>query len=316
MYQIGFDVGGTNIKAGVVDDQGKIVTYRRVPFVKGENYKKTSQRMAKMAEEMVSEAGCGMKEIQSIGVAVPGTIDEQGKRILNAHSLHFHYVPMKAAIEELFPSKPVSLMNDANAAALGESIAGALRGCKTAVLLTLGTGVGGGLILNGKLFNGGRGHGVELGHMTLEEGGEVCTCGRRGCIESVCAGTWLLKQGRKAVIESPFSLIYTRTAGKLDRVTAKLVVDCAKAGDAMAMDIFSRYVNYLSSAIVSIASLLDPEVIALGGGISLTGDFLYRPLNRLVKEKVFFKCDYSIVPAKLGNDGGIIGAALHAKQNM
>lgn len=314
MYQIGFDIGGTNIKAGVVDNNNKIVSYKRIPFPKGESYKKVVQRMVQMADSIMADAGCNASQIQSMGVAVPGTIDEQGKKILNAHSLHFHYVPFQSALAEAFSGIPVSLINDANAAALGELHAGIFRGHRTAVLMTLGTGVGGGLILNGALYNGGRGHGVELGHMTLQAGGPVCTCGQKGCIESLCAGTWLLQQGRKAVIESPFSLIHSRAGGKLERVNAKMVVECAKAGDAMAMDIYSRYLDNLSSAVASVAALLDPEIIALGGGISLTGDFLYRPLNRMVKEKVFFRSDYAVVAAKLGNDGGIIGAALYAKK--
>lgn len=313
MYRIGFDVGGTNIKAGIVDGQSRLIAYRRIPFPTGEHYKKVAESMAKLAKDLIREEKYDPSELRSIGLAIPGDIDVRGERVINAHNLHFHNVPMKKALEEHFPGVPVFLGNDANAAALAELRAGAFQGCQTAVLITLGTGVGGGLILGGRMFNGGRGHGVELGHMTLQQGGELCTCGRRGCVESVCTGTWLVRQGRKAVIEYPLGMINKRARGRLERVNAKLVIDCAKAGDVVALDIFQQYLDNLSSAIVSVAMLIDPEIIALGGGVSLAGDFLYKPLSRLVREKSFFKCSYTIVPAALGNDAGIIGAALLAE---
>lgn len=309
MIHVGFDIGGTNIKAGLVNDQGKIQVKRNVPFPR-ESYHACVRVMDELIKDMLNEAGLKTSDIADIGVAVPGAIDPTCSVVLDAYNLGFHDVPLKEAVSQLYPGIPVSLANDANAAALAELYGGAFDGKKTALLLTLGTGVGGGLILDGKMFNGGRGNGVEIGHMTLVYGGLECTCGNRGCFETVCAATWLVKQGKKEARLHPEGAVARKAGGKIDRVNAKTVIDCAKAGDPAALAIFNEYVDYLAQGIASIAAILDPEVVALGGGVSLAGDFLYEPLRKKVKEKVFFRCEYDIVPAVMGNDAGTIGAAM------
>lgn len=309
MIHVGFDIGGTNIKTGLVDDQGRIQIKRNVPFPK-ESYHSCVKVMDELIRDMLKEAGLCVSEIADIGVAVPGAIDPSSSVVLNAYNLDFHNVPLKEAVSRLYPGIPVMLANDANAAALAELYGGAFEGKKTALLLTLGTGVGSGMILNGRLFNGGRGHGVEIGHMTLIHGGPKCTCGNRGCFETVCAATWLVKQGRREAERHPKGAIARKVGGRTERVNAKTVIDCAKEGDEKALTIFSQYIEYLSQGIASVADIIDPEVIALGGGVSLAGDFLYEPLRRKVKRKVFFRCAYDIVPAVMGNDAGTIGAAM------
>jgi glucokinase len=313
MYQIGFDVGGTNLKVGVVHDSMEIVAHRNVAFPKGETYEKIAALMAEQVRDLAEEIKLPVEEFKSIGIATAGSIDASGTMIVNAHNLGFHNVPMIEEMHKHFPKMPVYLANDADAAALAELHAGAFRGKKTAVLLTLGTGVGGGIILGGKMFKGGLGHGNELGHMIIQHGGPICTCGNRGCIESLCTATWLIQQGRKAIVEFPISLIHEKAEGDMNNVTAKIVIDSAKEGDAVALDIFNTYVDTLSSAITSVVSLLDPEVVALGGGVSLAGDFLFNPVRELVKQKSFFKIYHEVVPAQLGNKAGIIGAAMLAK---
>lgn len=313
MYQIGFDVGGTNLKVGVVDDNLEIAAHKNVAFPKGETYENVAALMAEQVGSLAREMAVSISAFRSIGIATAGSIDASGTIIVNAHNLGFHNVPMIAEMHKHFPDIPVYLANDADAAALAELHAGAFRGKKTAVLLTLGTGVGGGIILGGKMFKGGMGHGNELGHMIIKHDGPICTCGNKGCIESLCTATWLIQQGRKSIVENPISLIYEKAEGDMNKVTAKIVIDCAKEGDAVACDIFEQYVDSLSSAVTSVVALLDPEVIALGGGVSLAGDFLFNPLRELVKQKSFFKIDHEIVPAQLGNTAGIIGAALLAK---
>lgn len=313
MLQVGFDVGGTNIKAGVVHDNMEILCQRSVPFPGGEGYGKVAVVMADLVKDMAKEVGIQPAEFKSIGIATAGSINREGTMILDAHNLGFHNVPLKAEMAKYFPDMKVCLGNDADVAALAELHAGAFRGCKTAILITLGTGVGGGVILNGRMFKGGMGHGIELGHMIIQHGGPLCTCGNKGCIESLCTATWLVQQGRKAIVEYPISLIYERAGGDMNRVTAKMVMDCAKEGDSIAYNIFETYVGSLSSAVISCVALLDPEVIALGGGVSLAGDFLFEPLRKLVKQKSFFKADHKVVPAQLGNNAGFIGAAMLAK---
>jgi glucokinase len=149
--------------------------------------------------------------------------------------------------------------------------------------------------------------------MIIQHGGPLYTCGNKGCIESLCTATWLIRQGRKAIVEYPISLIHEKAEGEMNNVTAKIVIDSAKEGDAIAKEIFNAYVDSLSSAITSVVALLDPEVVALGGGVSLAGDFLFAPVRELVKQKSFFKIYHEVVPAQLGNTAGIIGAALLAK---
>lgn len=309
MYRIGFDVGGTNLKVGAVDDNMQIVASQSIPFPKGESPGSIVALMANEIEGLSKKLSINANEFESIGIATAGTIDSEKGLILNAHNLGFHNVPIVEEMRKHFPKIPVFLSNDADAAALAELRGGAFKGKKTAVLLTLGTGVGGGIIIGGRIFPGGLGHGNELGHMIIQQGGPLCTCGNKGCIESLCTASWLIKQGRRTIVENPLSLIYQKTEGDMEKVTAKIVVDSAKEGDAVARDIFNTFIESLSSAVTSVIALLDPEVVAIGGGVSLAGDFLFVPLRNLVKEKSFFKTDHEIVPALLGNNAGIIGAA-------
>lgn len=310
MYQIGFDVGGTNIAVGLVDDNMRIIQRSNIKFPFGKKYDFVSQIMANEARDLLINNGIKENHVSGIGVAVPGSIDSSGEIIIDAFKLGFHNVPFKKSIQSHFPNLPVYMANDADAATLAELHAGALKGCKTALLITLGTGVGGGIIINGQIFKGGMGNGVELGHMILNHKGDVCSCGNIGCVETLCAATWLIQQGRKAIVEHFNSMIYTEAKGNIENVTAQLVIDCARAGDSIAINIFEQYIDALSSVIVSFINLIDPEVIAIGGGVSLAGDFLFSNLRKKVTEKSVYKTYAKIVPAQLGNDAGIIGAAM------
>lgn len=309
MIHLGFDIGGTNIKAGLVSCEGRLLMKSTRPFPKQDDSACVAL-METMAAQLLKEADLSLSDVADIGVAVPGSIDPAGEVVLHAYNLGFHNVHLKAAVSRLYPDIPVTMANDANAAALAELYGGAFSGKKTALLLTLGTGVGAGLILGGKMFNGGRGNGVEIGHMTLDYRGAQCSCGSRGCLETLCSAAWLVQQGRREAQANPRGAIAGCVSGRMESISAKTVADCARMGDAKAAAIFDQYVEYLSQGIASIANILDPEVIALGGGVSLAGDILYPPLRQKVKEKVFFKCEYQIVPAVWGNDAGIIGAAM------
>jgi len=309
MYQIGVDIGGTTIKIGLVDDELHIIRRAVIPFpmIGGEGVAKA---LAEAVRGLLAEHGITEQEISYVGVVVPGSIDPTGEIVLDAHNLGFHNVPFKQQLQNQFPDHPVYLANDADGAALAELGCGAFVGCKTAVLLTLGTGVGGGVILNGKMFSGGCRRGCELGHMQLVAGGELCTCGVRGCIEAYCSATALIREGRKAMAAHPESLLATRSGGDESQLTGKFIIDCAKDGDETAKAVFDAYVDHLGSAVVTMVHILDPEVIAIGGGICHSGDFLFAPLRKNVLEKCFFDSCGDIVPAKMGNDAGIIGAAM------
>lgn len=309
MIRVGVDIGGTKIKVGLVkEEDGALLTKGKIPFVH-EGYEVVFQQIAAEINRLLEEAHQSIEQVGSIGLAVPGSIDTRQGRVLHAHNLGFHDVPVVVAMKQYFPEIPVYVANDANAAALGELCCGVFQGYRTAVLLTIGTGVGGGIICEGKMFNGGRDHGVELGHMMLKYGGIQCSCGNYGCVESYCTATWLIEEGRKLIQEGKDSLVVKRAEGNPDKVDGKLVVDAARDKDPLAMEIMETFVDNLSAAITSINALMDPEIIAIGGGISGAGDILFQPLREKVKEKSFFKVEYNIVPAHLGNDAGIIGAA-------
>jgi len=286
--QIGFDIGGTFIKAGIVDDQLNVLVEIGRNFPGMENKDQVPAVIEDMVAEMLRQTGFQREDVRSMGIAVPGSLDKNNETVIHAYNLGFEQYPLKKLIAERFHEIPIFLVNDGNAATLGELHKGALSGCKTGVLITLGTGVGGGLILDGKLFNGGMGQGVEPGHMRLVHQGLLCTCGNYGCVETVCSAAFFKSRGFEP----------------------KQLIDQAKAGDQAALKIFQEYLDYLSDALVSIAMLLDPEVIAVGGGISQAGNFLFTPLKKLVEEKSFFKYPHRIVPAKLGNKAGFIGASL------
>lgn len=309
MYQIGIDIGGTNVKIGLLDEALELTAETSVPFPHT-----TAADLAKKIRAAVlallEEKNAALCDVGSLGAVVPGSIDAAGETVVDAHNLNFHNVPLRKILSDAFPGIPVYIANDANGAALAELYTGAFVGCKTGVLLTLGTGLGGGIILGGHMFNGGMNQGVELGHMYLVNGGEHCTCGNDGCMEAYCAASALARDGQRAMKKHPESLIAARAGGSPENVDAKLVIDCAKEGDETAKAVFDQYIDSLSSACASIYNLLDPEVIAIGGGVCGAGEFLFAPLREKTTGKCFYKTHGKLVPAELGNDAGMIGAAM------
>lgn len=309
MYQIGVDIGGTNIKIGLVDDALEIVSRISIPFPHLDGAQ-VAERIAAECHKLLALKGLTEDSLDSVGVIVPGSIDSTGAIVLNAYNLGFHNVPLKELLQSHFKKVPVFLANDADGACLAELGKGAFRGCQTAVLFTLGTGVGGGLIFGGKMFNGGKRQGVELGHMPLVAGGLPCSCGNLGCIEAYCSASALGRAGAKAMAEHPKSLLFAKSNGDPSAIDAKLVVDCAKEGDKTALAVFNSYIDYLGSACIAMIHLFDPEVIAMGGGLCHAGEFLFAPLRENVAKKCFYSDFAKIVPAVMGNDAGIIGAAM------
>ena len=310
MIRVGIDIGGVNIKIGIIkEEDGSVLDKRVIPF-SPEGYENVFFQIQKEIREMLKISGVSTGEIGSIGLAVPGSIDEARGIVNHAYNLDFHNVPAVAEMEKTFPETPIYITNDGNAAVLGELFFGAFKEYKTGVLLTIGTGVGGGVICDGKMFNGGQNHGVELGHMMLKYGGTQCSCGNYGCVEAYCAATWIAEEGKKLMEEKKESLICARGEWISENVDAKLVIDAARDGDSYAIEILETFTDNLSSAIASIIALMDPEIIAIGGGVSGAGEILFSPLKEKVKEKSYFDTDYQIVPAHLGNDAGIVGAAM------
>ena len=202
MYQIGVDIGGTNIKVGLVNETMELVQTCSVRFPH-DGARSVVKTIEEAVDFLLRQQAIARKDVESVGIVVPGSIDQKGERVIDAYNLGFHDVPLKALAQEAFGEIPVYLANDANGAALAELYAGAFCGCKTAVLFTLGTGLGGGIILGGHMFNGGLNQGVELGHMYLVNGGEHCTCGNDGCMEAYCAASALARDGQRAMKKHP-----------------------------------------------------------------------------------------------------------------
>lgn len=314
MHQIGIDIGGTKIKIGLVADGFKLLKTTNINFPTNKNSEKTVNLIVNHIRRLIDSIGISLEQIVSIGIATAGSVDEEKGLIVNAHNLGFHNVPIVKMMQGHFKGKNIALINDADAATYAELKAGSLYGINIGVMITIGTGIGSGIVLGGEIFRGGQGQGTEFGHMTLQQEGPVCSCGNRGCVETLCSASWLVEQGMISMSKRLDSLIFKRTGGDVKRVTGEIVIDSAKEGDACGKIIFRQYLDNLSSAVTSIANFLDPEVIVIGGGVSLVGDFLFNPLRELVEQKSFFKTPCDIIPAKFGNHAGIIGATCWASR--
>ena len=311
MVYIGIDVGGTGVQVGVVSEQGQILATDSFPTGVGRPYQEMVQDMVRCTKSAVTKAGLTLEDVKSIGLGIPGIADAKTGTVIFCTNLGWRDIPLRAEIQK-YIDKPVYIDNDATVAGLAESVAGVSANTDSSVFLTLGTGVGGGIIIHGKVWSGSHGVGSEIGHMILKMGGEPCTCGNHGCVERYCSATAIIRMAREAVKEHPESAILTAAKGDPANINAKIVFDAAKAGDPVGMQVFREYVSYLAQAISNIIQFLDPEVIALGGGVSKAGDFL---LNA-VREEVPHYLLYKNIPAarielaKLGADAGIIGAAM------
>ena len=315
MFAIGIDLGGTFIKAGVVDDAGNILIKGARPTGVERGHEATIRDMAGLSLELVEKCGLTLQDIDSVGIGIPGVIDDRGVVPLLTN-LFWHDVKL---IERMraYIDKPVFVANDATVAGFAESIAGVSKGTRSSVFVTLGTGLGGGVVMDGKPFVGSHGVGSEIGHILLVLGGVMCTCGNRGCWERYASATALIRMGRERMSAEPEGMIAREARGDAENVTGKLVVDCAKAGDPGAVAVFGEYVYYLAAGLATLVNVYDPEVIALGGGVSAAGSFLLDAVRKKLPELIFYKTmPYARVElATLGNDAGLIGAALLAMRS-
>ena len=306
MIRIGIDLGGTNIAVGAVNERHEIIARCSVPTGAERPAQAVIADMCAAVEEALRRAGLTAADCASIGIGSPGTCDPETGVVARAYNLGWKDVPVCRMLTEHF-GLPAHLGNDANCAALAEVVAGAAAGRRDVVLITLGTGVGGGIIIGGKIYAGMRGAGAELGHTVLVLDGEPCTCGRRGCWEAYSSATALIRQACQAAARHPDSLL-----ARLADVNGKTVFDAADRGDETARAVVDRYCDYLGAGLVNIVNALAPEVILIGGGISRQGERLLAPVRRYVERNCFGGKDGAvpvIAPAKLGNEAGIIGAA-------
>ena len=312
MYYIGIDLGGTNIAAGVVDENGRILAQDSVPTLSERPIEEIVADMAAVSEKTVADAGLSLSDIKAIGIGCPGSVVNETGTIAFSNNIRMENVPLAAMLRKHI-DLPVNIENDANAAAFGEyAING--KGAKDFVFITLGTGVGGGIIIDGKIYRGFNGAGAELGHMTLIHDGVMCSCGKKGCWESYASVTALIRQTAEAIEKNPDGLM-AKLAEEGGKVSGRTAFDAAKQGDAEAQKVVDSYVRYVADGIVSMVNLFQPERLVIGGGISKEGDYLLNPIKKFVEANDYNKylARTQIEIATLFNDAGIIGAALSAR---
>ncbi|MDR0396114.1 MAG: ROK family protein [Oscillospiraceae bacterium] len=309
MVRIGIDLGATNIAVGVVTDEGKILHKAESPTLASRPWRPVVDDMISLSRRALDEAGFKADDLRSIGVGVPGTAI--GGMVVFCTNLGWHDVPLERVFREAI-DKPLYIDNDANVAGLAEAMAGVSAGVPNSVFLTLGTGLGGGIIINKKIYTGAHGVGGELGHLTFVADGEMCTCGKRGCLERYASATGMIRLGGEAIRTHPHSALAIEAEQNPSNLTAKMIVDHAKDGDPTAMMVFDQYTHYLAQGINSIISFIDPDMIVLGGGVSKAGAFLLDAVRLALKNYIFFRTlPYADIElATLGNDAGIIGAAM------
>lgn len=311
MMYLGIDVGGTNLKAGLIDSSGTLLHKATCPVDQSLDAHALCRRIALLCQQVIQEYSAPSDAIQAVGVGLPGCVDAQTGVVLQTPNMPFHNTPFR----DLFRQEldlPVYLGNDANCAALGEYRAGAAQGYDPALVITLGTGVGGGLVIGGQIFSGAANSGMEVGHMVTHPDGEACGCGHRGCWEQYASATALIRMTRQAMAQEPDSLLWSVCQGHLDQVEGRTPFHAAQQGDPTALQVVKDYVREVAVGLVNLVNILQPQIICLGGGISNAPDaLLLEPLQALVHAGCF---DPGVAPpivrAALGNDAGLVGAAM------
>lgn len=317
MYYLGIDLGGTNIVAGVVDSDYKIVAKAECKTAVPRPESDICDSMADIAEKAVKKAKLTLDDIKCIGIGVPGAVNPKTGIVEYSANLFFHNWEISKMMEERI-GKKVIIENDANAAAFGEFLAGSAKGTKNAVAITLGTGVGGGIIIDGKIYSGSNFAGAELGHMVISYDGKECACGRKGCWEAYASATGLISLTKEAILtEKPdFSYMLKSVNGDMTKVNGITAFNAMRAGDAAGKEVVNKYIGYLACGLINVINIFQPDVLCIGGGISREGETLLAPLRTIIEKERYTKHNAKqtlVCAATLGNDAGIIGAALLGK---
>lgn len=315
---IGIDLGGTKISTALVDISGRIIArdYRETLAARGQ--KVVLERMVDATRRVMDEASITPAQVTAVGVGSPGPIDSRAGVVTAPPNLPgWKDVPLKQLIEDML-GVTTFLENDANAAALAEYRFGAGRGVQNMIYVTVSTGIGGGLILNGQLYSGTIGTAGEVGHTTVLPQGPYCGCGNRGCLEALASGTAIAREGRELVRRGVPTLIAELAEGNPERVTAKLVAEAADKGDLEAQGILTEAMAYLGVGMANLVNLFNPELIVIGGGLTHLGEKLFGPVRRAIERRAFPAAArvVRVVPAQLGDDVGVLGAAAAAMAQM
>ena len=308
-YYIGIDLGGTYIKGGIVNENGEILVSDKTPTEVEKGDKGVAANIAKLAKSLLEKANIELSAVEGLGIGSPGMIDSAEGNVVYANNLGWENFRICDELSRLLGGIRVKIGNDANVAALGEVKFGAARNYNSAVMITLGTGVGGGIVIDGKLVEGNMGAGAELGHIVIVRGGEQCSCGRKGCFEAYSSATALIRDTKRAMEAHPDSKMWE--VGSLENVGGKTVFDYADV-DVYAKEVLDSYLEHLACGLVNYANVFRPEVILLGGGVCAQGDNLIVPLQKLVDKEIYAGDKGPRVPiliAELENSAGLLGAA-------
>jgi len=308
-YAVGIDLGGTNIKGGVVRRDGAVALKKSIKTEAGAGVEHVIRRIADLANGLLAESGTDQADVAGVGVGAPGPLDSRTGVILDAPNLHWRDVPLRDLLEPLV-EMPVFVENDANAAAYGESWVGAARNSKCTVLLTLGTGIGGGIVINGELWRGVTDTAAELGHMVINYDGPVCGCGTRGCIEAYASAPAVARRMKEAVVSGRDSSLKGRILAG-EEVDSKMIHEAAVAGDALSREVMEETGRLLGVAVASLVNIFNPDYVVLHGGMVNAGEMLLGPLREEMAGRCFeaSRRGLRLLPSALTGDAGIVGAA-------
>ena len=314
-YSLGIDIGGTNIAAGVVDDKFNIIAKSKIKTNSDRGYEAVLKDVAEAGRLAVSEAGMRIDDMDWVGMGCPGTCNPESGLVEYSNNLKWENVPLQKYVGDSL-GIPAYIENDANAAALGEFYAGAAKGSKSAIIITLGTGLGAGIIIDGKLFSGSNYAGAEIGHTVINVDGEQCTCGRKGCFETYCSATALVKFTKRSIELHPESAM-VKIAEEEGKISGRTAFNAAKIGDKAGQEVVDFFIKNLACGIINTINIFQPEILCIGGGVSNEGETLLNPLKGRIEKEVYSKNSRNntrIMLCTLGNSSGIIGAALLGRQ--
>ncbi len=307
-YYVGIDLGGTNIKGGIVDKKGNIVCSSKIPTERHLGGERVADNIARLTKELLETANMQVSDVEALGMGVPGMIDSKTGIVVYSNNFGWDHFPLAQMVSDR-TGLPVKIANDANVAALGETKFGGAKDYENVIMLTLGTGVGGGIVLGGKLYEGNRSAGAELGHSVIEVCGEQCSCGRKGCLEAYASATALIRDTKRAMENHKDSKMWE--VGSLDNVGGATSFQYYSQ-DPYAKEVVDRYIYMLATGIVNLANIFRPNAVLLGGGVCAQGDNLIVPLQEILDKEIYAGTvgpRVKVVKAILENQAGIAGAA-------
>jgi len=313
---LAIDLGGTKIVAAIISSKGQVMAREYCLTLADEGPEAVINRIFSAIDRLLSQRNINLSPLSGISIAAAGAIDfEKGLITSSPHLPGWHDVPLRDIVKERYKVNTF-LMNDADAAALGEHYFGAGQGVNNLILLTVGTGIGGGIIINGRLYSGASGSAGEIGHTTIDINGPRCSCGNTGCLEALVSGTAVAKEAIKRIRQGERSSLTEVVGGKIANITAKEVSIAARDGDSLASEVVLKAATYLGVGLANVVNIFNPEMIIIGGGMAKMGDLLLNPARQVVKERAYQLSAQvvQIVPAQLGDDAGVLGAAVFAFQ--